>query len=181
MAKIEIRVIGSTPLEALSAVTAFGMRCMDSKEIRKTADEILAAEHKSATGDGFAAEHDTAICQTPDESDRSAADPQPMPQSGATQPLVPVTPAPCPAPPAAVAAPSNGQTTAAPVVPTAPAPSITLEQVGKAGADLIAANPAKMQELLALLKQFGVPAITELKPEQLGPFATALRALGGNL
>jgi hypothetical protein len=38
-----------------------------------------------------------------------------------------------------------------------------------------------MAELSALLQQFGVPAITELKPEQLGPFAIALRGLGARI
>ena len=116
-----------------------------------------------------------------------------------TPPAAPVTPpaapmgdhAPYPAPAAAV--PTSG--TAAPINPTqtpgcvpgpgpapvAPPPSYTHEQVGKAGADLIAANPAKMQELMSLLQQFSVPAITALKPEQLGAFATALRGLGAEI
>ena len=64
---------------------------------------------------------------------------------------------------------------------TAPAPSVTLAQVSKAGADMLSLNPAKMSELMALLQQFGVPAISELKPEQVGAFATALRGLGANI
>jgi len=72
---------------------------------------------------------------------------------------------------------------AAPVTGPAPtaAPSYTMEQVSKAGADLLALNPAKMPELMDLLQQFGVPAISELKAEQMGPFATALRGLGAQL
>lgn len=110
---------------------------------------------------------------------------------------VPVTPPPSPAPVYAPGpAPTTGYTPGpapAPVTPppapnytpglapTTSAPSYTPEQVGKAGADLIASNSAKMPDLLALLQQFGVPAITELKPEQLGPFATALRGLGAKI
>lgn len=100
-------------------------------------------------------------------------------------------PAPYPAPAAAVptsetAAPINPTQTPGCVpgpgpAPVAPPPSYTHEQVGKAGADLIAANPAKMQELMSLLQQFSVPAITALKPEQLGAFATALRGLGAEI
>lgn len=100
-------------------------------------------------------------------------------------------PAPYPAPAAAVptsetAAPINPTQTPGCVpgpgpAPVAPPPSYTHEQVGKAGADLIAANPAKMQELMSLLQQFSVPAITALKPEQLGAFATALRGLGAKI
>lgn len=70
---------------------------------------------------------------------------------------------------------------APPTVPVAPAPSFTYEQVGTAGANLIAADPNKLPELLALLGQFGAPAVTELKPEQLGAFATELRRMGGKI
>lgn len=96
--------------------------------------------------------------------------------------VMPAAPAPAPVAPAMSAAPAASVASApAPVAPTAPAPSITLAQVSKAGADLISMNPAKMPELMGLLQQFGAPAITELKPEQIGAFATALRALGGKI
>jgi len=104
---------------------------------------------------------------------------------------------PAPVQPASVAAPVNPAPVAAPVAPTpvtaqatapytstapvAPAPTFTVEQISKAGADLIGANSAKMPQLLGLLQQFGVQAITELKPDQLGPFATALRGLGAKI
>lgn len=94
-----------------------------------------------------------------------------------------VTPAPAPTiPTAAPTAPTAAPTapTAAPLAPTA-APAYTLEQVGKAGADLIAANAAKLPDLQKLLADFGVPYVTALKPEQLGAFATALRGLGANI
>ena len=58
------------------------------------------------------------------------------------------------------------------------APSYTVEQLQKAGGDLITADQDKMPALMALLQQFGVPAVTSLKPEQYGPFATALRGIG---
>lgn len=119
----------------------------------------------------------------------------PVPASGPAP--TPVSPLPSPAPGYAPGpAPTTGYTPVpapAPVTPppapnytpglapTTSAPSYTPEQVGKAGADLIASNSAKMPDLLALLQQFGVPAITELKPEQLGPFATALRGLGAKI
>ena len=66
-------------------------------------------------------------------------------------------------------------------VPLAPAPTFTLEQVSKAGADLLTAQPAKMQELMALLAQFGVQAVNALRPDQLGAFATALRGMGAQI
>ena len=72
--------------------------------------------------------------------------------------------------------------TAPPVMPpVAPAPAYTMEQVGKAGADLVAANPGMMPTLMGLMQKYGVTMVTDLKPEQLGPFATELRALGGKI
>ena len=65
--------------------------------------------------------------------------------------------------------------------PVAAAPTYTVEQVGKAGADLVAANPGVMPTLMGLLQKYGVTMVTDLKAEQLGPFATELRALGGKI
>ncbi len=95
----------------------------------------------------------------------------------------------------ATANPTNGQSSmmasmmsscpsnAAPAggVPLAQAPTFTLEQVSKAGADLVTVQPAKMQELMNLLAQFGVQTVNALKPEQLGAFATALRGMGAQI
>lgn len=86
----------------------------------------------------------------------------------APQPPAPIAPVPV-TPPAA----------AAPAVPVAPAPTFTREQIMTAGAALIDAG--KMNELLALLNAFGVQAVTQLQPEQLGAFATELRKLGAQI
>lgn len=78
---------------------------------------------------------------------------------------------------------SSCPSSAAPVssVPLAQAPTFTLEQVSKAGADLVTAQPGRMPELMNLLQQFGVQTVNALKPEQLGPFATALRGMGAQI
>ncbi len=68
-----------------------------------------------------------------------------------------------------------------PAAPLAQAPTYTLEQVSKAGADLITAQPAKMPELMALLGQYGVQTVNALRPEHLGSFATALRGMGAKI
>ena len=70
---------------------------------------------------------------------------------------------------------------AEPSVPVAPAPVYTRNQISKAGAELIAADPAKMSALQELLAQFNVTSIPELKEEQFGVFATKLRELGANI
>ncbi|MPN58248.1 hypothetical protein SDC9_205951 [bioreactor metagenome] len=86
-------------------------------------------------------------------------------------------------------APAQTTTTAAPVTPAAnpapaaavptSAPTYTLDQIANAGATLVDAG--KMGELIGLLGQFGVAAVTDLKPEQYGAFATALRGLGARI
>lgn len=110
----------------------------------------------------------------------------------------PVNPAPGPAPTTAapVAAPSPSPTpvtnaptagstsaapgnTPAPAVPVTGAPAYTLDQISRAGASLVDAG--KMQQLLELLGRYGVQAVTQLKPEQYGAFATELRALGAQI
>lgn len=86
----------------------------------------------------------------------------------------PVAPAPvAPAPVAAPVAPPPA------AVPVAAAPTFTREQIMTAGAALIDAG--KMNELMTLLNTFGVQAVTQLKQEQLGAFATELRKLGAQI
>ncbi len=88
-------------------------------------------------------------------------------------------PAPMPATPA-----QSLQTPAVPVqpvtpvtsVPLATAPQFTVDQIMAAGATLMDAG--KVDDLLNLLHSFGVQAVMDLKPEQLGAFATEMRKLG---
>lgn len=70
---------------------------------------------------------------------------------------------------------------AAPVVPLSQGPTYTLAQIAKAGADLISQNPGLMPQVNALLAQYGVQAVTDVKPEHYGAFATALRGLGAKI
>lgn len=115
-----------------------------------------------------------------------------MPAGNAPVAPAPVQTAPTPAPVAAPAsAPAPTPTPAAPPVtpmPTAaaPAPAVpvtaptyTLDQIAKAGANLVDAG--KMEQLLALLTKYGVQAVTQLTPDQYGVFATELRALGAQI
>ena len=88
-----------------------------------------------------------------------------------------VTPAPAPAP-APVQAPVTSAPAPAPV-PVAPAPTYSRDQIMTAGAALIDAG--KINELMGLLNSFGVQAVTQLKQDQLGAFATELRKLGAQI
>lgn len=67
----------------------------------------------------------------------------------------------------------------APGVPLAAAPQYTVDQIMAAGATLMDAG--KVNELMTLLHSFGVQAVMDLKPEQMGAFATALRELGAKI
>ena len=71
--------------------------------------------------------------------------------------------------------------TTEPKAPVAPAPTYTLEQVSRAGAEMISADSGKLPQLRELLQKYGVPAVSELQPDQLGSFATELRALGAQI
>ena len=42
-------------------------------------------------------------------------------------------------------------------------------------------DAGKVQELMNLLHSFGVNAVMDLKPEQLGAFATEMRKLGAQI
>lgn len=88
--------------------------------------------------------------------------------------LAPVA-APAPAPeqtvPALAPAPA--------AVPTAPAPTYTMEQLAVAATQLVDAG--RRTELVSLLGQFGVPALTALPKDQYGNFATALRQMGAKI
>lgn len=67
----------------------------------------------------------------------------------------------------------------APSVPLAEPPKYTVDQIMAAGASLMDAG--KVNDLLNLLHSFGVQAVMDLKPEQLGAFATEMRKLGAKL
>ena len=133
-------------------------------DIRVTVDakELAQAINNLAAAMGGKAEAKVAA---------PAAPQQPMqvqPQQPTVTPAMPVAPAPAPAP--------------APIqtaVPTAGAPTFTMEQIMQAGATLMDAG--KMDDLTALLQKFNVQAVMDLKEDQLGQFATELRALGAKI
>ena len=72
-------------------------------------------------------------------------------------------------------------------VPTAqvqtpvPTTSVTYTPDDLARAAFALMDSGRQQELIGLLQQFGVNAIPELKPEQYGAFATALRGMGAQI
>jgi hypothetical protein len=87
-------------------------------------------------------------------------------------------------PSAAPAVPTTPvQASAVPAVPTTSVQtsSVTYTPDDLARAAMALMDCGKQQDLIALLGQFGVVAIPELRPEQYGAFATALRGMGAQI
>lgn len=74
-------------------------------------------------------------------------------------------------------------TAAPPEPPATPlpttAPTYTQEQIALAAAQIMDAG--RQADLIALLGQFGVQAVTQLPAEQYGAFATSLRSMGARI
>lgn len=66
-----------------------------------------------------------------------------------------------------------------PVPTTAVAQEYTLEQLQVAAAGL--SSMGKMAQIMGILQQFGIQAMTELPKERYGEFATALREAGAQI
>lgn len=100
-------------------------------------------------------------------------------------PAVPVQSAPVPpVVPVPTQMPVAQSVPVAPTVPIqTPVPTTTAtytpDDLARAAFTLM--DSGRQQELIGLLQQFGVNAIPELKPEQYGAFATALRGMGAQI
>lgn len=80
-----------------------------------------------------------------------------------------------PAPAPSAPAPSS------PVVPGTEPPKFSIDDIARAGAELAQQGPDKITALTGLLQQFGLQAVTQLRPDQMGPFVLALRGLGARI
>jgi len=149
-------------------------------KIKVEAPDLAAAIEKLAAA--ITPLDPSLLAGTPAASQPVSA-PAPAPAATPAPPVVPIPPpAPTPAAPAPAApvAPAPAPATApAPAVPVTTAPTYDLNTIAAAGSALVTAG--KMEPLLALLKKYGVAAITQLKPEQYGGFVTELRALGAQI
>lgn len=105
-----------------------------------------------------------------------------IPQTPIPAPAAPVQPMPPAAPQAAIpAAPSAPAPTPNPIVPVTEAPKYSIDDIARAGAELAQQGPHKIGELTGLLQQFGLQAVTQLRPDQMAPFVVALRGLGARI
>lgn len=99
-----------------------------------------------------------------------------------TAPVAPTAPA-APAAPPAPAAPAAPTAPVAPATPAAPVPTTQVsykpDDLARAAMSLM--DSGRQPDLIALLGQFGVVSIPDLRPEQYGAFATALRGMGAQI
>lgn len=93
---------------------------------------------------------------------------------------VPTNPAPASTPTAGMPAQSAlvPAVLASPTVPTATS-TYTADDLARSA--MVLMDSGHQIELINLLAQFGAASITELKPNQFGAFATALRGLGAQI
>lgn len=113
--------------------------------------------------------------QAPAPAQQPAPAPAQQPATTTPPPAMPTAPTAAPAP----VAPNSPAVPPAAGMPLAPPPQYTVDQIMQAGATLMDAG--KVQELMNLLHSFGVNAVMDLKPEQLGAFATEMRKLGAQI
>lgn len=122
--------------------------------------------------------HGTAVQSVPvQETSQTSVPTASVPTApAASAPAASVAPVPtAPATPAAV---PTAPVTPAPAVPTS-THTYTPDELAKAAMPLMDAG--KQQELIGLVHQFGASSIPELRPEQYGAFATALRGMGAQI
>ncbi len=83
------------------------------------------------------------------------------------------------APATTYAAPTAMPVNPTPAAPVAATPTYAMEDLARAASQLMDAG--RQQDLLGLLAQFGVQALTQLPKERYGEFATVLRQMGAKL
>ena len=134
-------------------------------------NELKAFTEKVLVGDTGSSEDLRAATQEPAQQTPV----QKMPTAPAA-PTAPIAP-PAPAVPVAPAAPT------APAAPAAPVPTTQVsykpDDLARAAMSLM--DSGRQPDLIALLGQFGVVSIPDLRPEQYGAFATALRGMGAQI
>lgn len=140
-------------------------------EVREFTEKIMVGGVSVAQPEKVIAEVEAPASTTPTVSPVQTAAPTAVPTGIPTsaQPVISV--------------PTSAPSVSAPAVPVTSVPTSTVaytpDDLARAAMALM--DSGKQQELIALLGQFGVVAIPELRPEQYGAFATALRGMGAQI
>ena len=166
---MEIKVTGNTPLEALAHLTAFGMHCMQNKDVWNAANRILEAEQHEERKKA-AAQAKEQPPEFPKGYDVAPADPS-GPAAGENGP----TAAPSEAPASPAPAPEAPKEDPAPKPTTGKAPS--LEAIRAKGIE--AAKKYGQAAVKAILKEFNAENMTALPEDKRAEFLVKLEGLGG--
>ena len=166
---VEIKVTGNTPLEALAHLTAFGMHCMQNKDVWNAANRILEAEQHEERKKA-AAQAKEQPPEFPKGYDVAPADPS-GPAAGENGP----TAAPSEAPASPAPAPEAPKEAPAPKPTTGKAPS--LEAIRAKGIE--AAKKYGQAAVKAILKEFNAENMTALPEDKRAEFLVKLEGLGG--
>lgn len=155
MSEIKLTITGMDPVELFSTIKGFAALL---------ADDVPTAVPEEKTQ------------AQPINSTPTVAPPAAIPTAATPSPeIVP------PVPTIPTAAPAPSIPTAAPAVPTTQAPAYTIDQLSRAGADLITAHPEHMGKLNAIMAGYGVQTIAQLPKEYYGDLALKLRELGAQI
>lgn len=157
---VKIEITGDTPLETLASLTAFGMYCLQDKDVYAAANRILEAEQhetrKAASG--------LTASPVPAPAPASASDPTPGPA---------VTPGP--------AAPKSGPKDPPTEAPTPPAVSVddapapTVAEVRKRGIE--ASRKYGKEAIVAILQKFNVSGMSAIEEKDRAAFLAELDKL----
>lgn len=123
----------------------------------------------------------TGTCKCAAPVEQTIVSPEPVQETPKAE--VPVTPPPQETPGEPVTAvptttPQESTTVSAPTVSTA-APSYTLDDLARAGTELVDAG--RQTELPGLLQRFDVSSLPDLPQEKYAEFAAALREMGARI
>ncbi len=165
MAKVEIKISGDTPLEALASLTAFGLHCVSNKDVYAAANRILEAEQRKAQKDAASAPG-PATAPDPTPGPAETAGPE-KPEPGPTVPPTEKKAEPEPAPPTAETEPEPATVTTGPVP--------TVEAVRDRG--IAAAHKYGREAVVAILKKFNAPGMSAVEEKDRAAFLAELDKL----
>lgn len=151
------------------------MRLADAISARPTGPAVHSPTAPAAPAEPAPAAPKKETKKEAKPASAKAEKPAPAPKPEPVKAAEPAT-APAPAPAAATAPQPVPAPAPQPAPTTQPEAAIDLSVIARAGAGLV--DQGKMPEIMNLLKNYNVRAITELKQEQYADFAKDLRALG---
>lgn len=149
---VKIEITGDTPLETLASLTAFGMHCLQNKDVYAAANRILEAERHDARKVASAATPAPASDPTPGPAET------PGPAAPKSGPKAPPTEAPTP-----------------PAVSADDAPAPTVAEVRQRGIE--ASRKYGKEAIVAILQKFNVSGMSAIEEKDRAAFLAELDKL----